>query len=237
VFRSADPRVAEINAYDAAGRRIFVVNPLAGVLDILDASNPAAPAAIGQVDMVADCQAAPGAACPLKPGAGPDSVAIHGDRMDIALPNEVRTDNGHAVFYQLRADQPPRFLTAVEAGALPDMITFTDDGKYALTANEGEPSDDYRIDLPGSVTIIEMARLGTQRAVRRVGFERFDNPGQRAKLEREGVRIFGPGASVPRDLEPEYIATRGNKAYVTLQENNAVAIINIAGATVEKSLS
>ncbi|MCU0976519.1 MAG: choice-of-anchor I family protein [Steroidobacteraceae bacterium] len=236
-FRDEDPRAAEINAFDSVGKRIFVVNPLASGLDVIDASIPTAPkvdATVPFIDIVAACEAALGAGCPVKPGAEPNSVSIHGNRMAVALGNAVRTGNGHAVFFELRGSAAPRFLTVVEVGALPDMITFTADGKYALTANEGEPNADYTIDPVGSVSIIEVARLGTPRAVRTVGFERFENPGQRAKLEREGVRIFGPGASVSQDLEPEYIATVGNKAYVTLQENNALAIINIAGATVEK---
>lgn len=236
-FRSQDPRVAEISAFDPAGKRIYVVNPRSSTLDVIDASDPAAPVRVGAVDIEADCRAVLGAACPVLPGAEPNSVAIHGRHMAVAVANAVRTDDGHAVFYELDGASAPRFVAAVDVGALPDMITFTADGRYALTADEGEPSSYGRpdsIDPPGSVSIIEIARLGTPRAVRTVGFERFDNPGQRAKLEREGVRIFGPGADVSRDLEPEYIATKGNKAYVTLQENNAVAIINIASATVEK---
>jgi DNA-binding beta-propeller fold protein YncE len=233
-IRSEDPRAAEINAFDPAGRRIYVVNPLAGVLDVIDASSPDAPtpdAVNPIVDIVGACQAALGPACPLQPGAEPNSVAIHGTRMAVALGNPVRTDNGHAVFFRLRGALAPRFLAAVEVGALPDMITFTEDGRYALVANEGEPSNDYTIDPPGSVSIIEMSRLGTARAVRRVGFEHLDVPGERDSLLRQGVRIFGPGASVSEDLEPEYIAARGGRAYVTLQENNAVAIIDIRSAT------
>jgi hypothetical protein len=48
------------------------------------------------------------------------------------------------------------------------------------------------------------------------------------------VRIFGPGATVAQDLEPEYITVSpdGTTAYVTLQENNALAAVNIATATV-----
>lgn len=236
-FRSADPRVAEINAFDPSGKRIYVVNPLSTRLDVINAPDPTAPVQAAAVDIIADCTTALGAACPVLPGAEPNSVAIHGRHMAVAVANAVRTGNGHAVFYELNGASAPRFVAAVEVGALPDMVTFTADGKYALTANEGEPSSYNRpdsIDPPGSVSIIEMSRLGTPGAVRTVGFERFHNPGQRAKLEREGVRIFGPGASVSQDLEPEYIATRGNKAYVTLQENNAVAIINIAAGTVEK---
>ena len=113
-------------------------------------------------------------------------------------------------------------------------IIFTEDGRFVLTADEGEPNAAYTIDPPGTVSIIDVTQLGTPGTARKVGFERFNADGQRSKLEREGVRIFGPGASVAQDLEPEYIAVRGNKAYVTLQENNALAIISIDDATVEK---
>lgn len=232
-FRGEDPRAAEINAFDPRSHRVYVVNPLEGRLDVIDASDPDVPTPAVPVDIVADCQAALGLRCPVTAGAEPNSVAIHGHLLVAALANAVRTDNGHAVFFDLRGTHAPRFLAAIEVGALPDMITFSDDGQYVLVANEGEPDQAYAIDPPGSVSIIEVSRLQSRRAVRHVGFARFDSPGQRATLERAGVRIFGPGASVSQDLEPEYIAVRGNKAYVTLQENNALAIVNIEGGTVE----
>jgi len=234
LFRDADPRMAEINAYDATGKRIYVVNPTDGVLDVIDAANPSAPVDVGSVFIVTACQAAMGAACPVLLGSEPNSVAIYGNLMAVAVANAVRTNNGHAVIFELQGVNTPRFIAAVEVGALPDMIAFSEDGKYILTANEGEPNTTYTIDPPGTVSVIEVARLGTSNAVRHVDFGRFDNPGQRAKLEREGVRIFGPGASLSQDLEPEYIAVRNNRAYVTLQENNALAIINISSATMEK---
>jgi 2',3'-cyclic-nucleotide 2'-phosphodiesterase/3'-nucleotidase/5'-nucleotidase len=233
-FRAEDPRAAEINAFDPVARRIFAINPLNGRLDIIDASDPAAPVAAGLVDIVAECQAAMGISCPVLPGSEPNSVAIHDDLMAIAVANAVRTDNGHAVFFSLNGLAAPQFVAAVEVGALPDMITFDEDGKFVLTANEGEPNPSYTIDPPGSVSVIEVARLGSPGAAVTIGFDRFDEPDARAKIEAEGVRIFGPGATVAQDLEPEYIAVRGNKAYVTLQENNALAIVNIAGGTVEK---
>jgi DNA-binding beta-propeller fold protein YncE len=236
VVRGDDPRVAEINAFDAVGRRIYVVNPLNSRVDIIDASSPAAltQAVPGSIDIAAACQAVLGLDCPVPAGSEPNSVAIHGNLMGVALANTVRTENGFAVFFELQGTQPPRFVAAVEAGALPDMITFTEDGQYALTANEGEPSADYTVDPPGSVSIITIARLGQPGAARHVGFERFESPGMRQGLERDGVRIFGPGATVSQDLEPEYVGVDGHKAYVTLQENNALAIINIAAATVER---
>jgi hypothetical protein len=57
--------------------------------------------------------------------------------------------------------------------------------------------------------------------------------GQSVALKAQGVRLFGPGASVAQDFEPEYIALApdGITAWVTLQENNAVAVLNIPTAT------
>jgi DNA-binding beta-propeller fold protein YncE len=233
-FRADDPRVAEINAYDATARRIYVVNPLMGRIDTIDASNAALPVPGAPLLPLVECQAVLAAACPLRAGLEPNSVAIHGNLLAIAATNNPRTDNGHAVFFELRGTLTPRFIAAVEVGAGPDMITFTEDGKYALTANEGEPNQAYTIDPAGSVSIIDARDVGAAGAVRHVGFEKFDAPAQRAELDAAGVRIFGPNASVSQDLEPEYLTTRKNKAYVTLQENNALAIINIESATIEK---
>jgi hypothetical protein len=231
VLRAEDPRIAEINAYDALARRIYVVNPMAGKLDVINMKDPAAPEQVESVDIVASCQSALGASCPVLAGAEPNSVAIHGLLMAVAVGNAVRTDNGHAVLYFLRGAAPPLFLAAFEVGALPDMIAFSALGRYVLTANEGEPNAAYTIDPPGSVSIIDLWRLG---AVRTVGFEQFDDPESKQQLQADGVRIFGPGASVSQDLEPEYLTIEGDTAYVTLQENNAMAIIDIDKARVEK---
>jgi hypothetical protein len=57
---------------------------------------------------------------------------------------------------------------------------------------------------------------------------------QAAALKTKGVRIYGPNATVAKDLEPEYIAVTPDSktAFVTLQEDNALAKIDIATATV-----
>lgn len=53
--------------------------------------------------------------------------------------------------------------------------------------------------------------------------------GQEDELNAEGIRIFGPGATVAQDLEPEYVALSadGRTAYVALQENNALAYVDL----------
>ena len=72
--------------------------------------------------------------------------------------------------------------------------------------------------------------------VRSVDFTKFN--GQEAALRAQGIRIYGPGASAAQDFEPEYIAVSADSrtAYVTLQENNAIAVIDIDKAEVSRLL-
>jgi hypothetical protein len=116
------------------------------------------------------------------------------------------------------------FQRSVPAGVLPDMLTFTPDKRYILAANEGEPNDDYDIDPEGSITVIDTSDFSARQAV----FNAFDAG------VKDGVRVFGPGASVSQDLEPEYIAVSSDSktAYVALQENNAIAVVDIESAKV-----
>jgi len=210
---------AEIVAYDKKTERLFVVNAQAASIDVLDISDITAPAKIMTIDV-----------SPY--GAGVNSVAVHNKIVAAAVENADKTAQGSAVFF----DTDGNFLNAVTVGALPDMITFTPNGNYVLVANEGEPEDyctpGLENDPEGSVSIIDMRKNIkhlTQADVRTAGFTQFNG----AALD-PSIRIYGPNASVAQDLEPEYIAVSENSktAFVTLQENNAMAIIDIKNAVV-----
>lgn len=206
---------AEIVAFDAKSEKLFVVNAQAATIDILDLSDPTVPDLVGVIDV----------STVLADAGGVNSVAVRKGLVAIAVENADKQANGWAVFYKTDGT----YINHVEAGPLPDMITFTDDGKYVLVANEGEPSSDYSNDPEGSVTVIEVKKAGTDLDARTADFTAFNND------VPDGIRISGPGATVAQDIEPEYIATSHDSktAWVSLQENNALAIIDIEKAEVQ----
>ncbi len=206
---------AEIVAYDPASTRLFVTNSEENRLEIIDYSDPSALTRLDSID--------------LSPyGGGVNSVAVNSGIVAVAVEAEATDGNGSVVFF----DTDGTFMNSVEVGVLPDMLLFSPDGSKVLTANEGEPSDDYMVDPEGSVSIIDVSGGVMNATVMTVGFQAFND--QQAALEAQGLRIFGPGATLAQDMEPEYIAISddGATAYVGCQENNALAILDIATATV-----
>ena len=208
---------AEIPAFDAASKRGFVVNAQKGAVDVIDMTDPAQPAHIGMID-----------ATQLLAGASINSVAVHDGLVAVAVQAANKTDPGLLALYQA---SDLKLVGQAQVGALPDMLTFTPDGKTVLVANEAEPSDDYQTDPEGSISVVDVS-TPAKPMVRTADFRAFNN--QRAALLAKGVRLFGPRASVAQDLEPEYIAVSadGKTAWATLQENNAFAIIDVANARV-----
>ncbi|MGQ0793318.1 MAG: choice-of-anchor I family protein [Deltaproteobacteria bacterium] len=201
---------AEIVAHDPGTQRIFIVNLDARGIDVVSIANPASPTLLFTIDVTPYGEAA-------------NSVAVHGGIVAAAVQNNPSTDPGRAVFF----DTNGNFLGSVVVGALPDMITFTPNGRRALVANEGEPNDSYTIDPEGSVSIIDISKgisNLTQANVVTAGFTQFSPDSLDAS-----VRIFGPNASVAQDLEPEYITVSpdSKRAWVTLQEANALGILDI----------
>ncbi len=203
---------SEIVAHDPATQRLFVMNSTASKVEILNFANPSAITPILSVDLSSY-------------GIGGTSIAFK-NGIVAATVEGANFANGKVVFM----DTNGTIGSVVEAGVLPDMITFTPDGTKVLTANEGQPNDDYTIDPEGSISIINVTggfNNVQQSDVTNLNFNAFDS--QLAALRASGVRIFGVNATVSKDLEPEYItvADDGLTAWVTLQENNAIATINL----------
>ena len=214
---------AEIPTYDPITRRSFVVNAGSATVDVLDLRNPSKPTRLGSLDIVADLAPRPvGAANSVDARFGILAVAVE------AVPKQ---HDGWVAFYSTLTLE---LLAVVPAGALPDMVTFSENGRYVLAANEGEPDTSYTDDPEGTVTIIDLLRFGRPGFTRTVRFDDFNEGAARHGELPPDVRIYGPGASVAQDLEPEYITTDGDTAWVTLQENNAIAVVDIRTGRVRK---
>jgi hypothetical protein len=207
---------AEIVAHDPLTQRLYVVNAQAAKVDVISIRAPQAPRLIASLDVTPFGEVA-------------NSVAVYNGVVAVAVENSVKTDPGTVVFF----DHNFTVLASVEVGALPDMVTFSPDGKWLLVANEGEPNGEYTIDPEGSVSIIDLSggvASVTQASVRTAGFTAFNSP----VVLDPSIRIFGPNASVAQDIEPEYIAVSPDSktAWVTLQENNAIGVIDIEAGVV-----
>lgn len=210
-----DEGAAEIVAHDPASQRAFFTNADANSVSVLDVQNPFAPTQINDIDMSTY-------------GDGVNSVTINNGIVAVAVEAEAVDMAGSVVFF----DTDGNFLNSVTAGFLPDMVTFTPDGNRVLVANEGEPNDDYTIDPEGSISIIDLSNGVENATVNNLTFEQFN--GQEEELRAQGIRIFGPGASAAQDFEPEYITVTedGAAAFVILQENNALAAVDLTTETI-----
>ena len=218
---------AEIVTYDTSTDKLYVVNSQNKSVDVLSFDVDGKPVKQGVIDLTGaqtDAGITFGAA---------NSVVAKNGLVAIAVENAQKQSAGVIALYN---STDLSFVNTYPAGALPDMVTMTEDGLKIVAANEGEPSGDYANDPEGSVTVIDIA-AGTadnEAVVTQITFTEF-NQGQARHSELQNVRLPSPhGASVAQDLEPEYVAiTSDNKAVISLQENNAFATINLSNNTIE----
>lgn len=218
-----DGGVAEIVAYNAENGKAYVVNGAESLLNVFDVKSDGTFGDVTSVDVEARMQTQDASFA----YGDMTSVAVDAahDRIAVALQDEDYTKAGRVAVLNYENE----IVAVYETGVQPDMLTFAADGRYILTADEGEPRGGYgagAVDPAGSVTVIDTQATGTAEKV--VGFGAFDA----AVLARAGVVFNDPDGdgtplSAAADLEPEYIAVNGNTAYVSLQEANAIAVLDI----------
>ena len=227
VAENFDESAAEIVAYHSGSKTAFLVNSSAKAVDVVDLSDVTSPTITLQLDVAGDVETA---VSDLADGdlGGVNSVDVSGDHMAVAIEADTKQDTGYIAFYNVDGT----FISAVPAGALPDKVGFSPDGKYAVVANEGEPNDDYSNDPEGTITVIDVSGGFDIPVVATADFKDFNAGG--SKSLSGPVRVSAKAESVAQDLEPEFIAFSDDSgtAYATLQENNAVAVIDLASADV-----
>lgn len=162
------------------------------------------------------------------------TVSQDGTLLALAIQAEAYNAPGRIAVFRCGLDGDLSLVSLMECGVQPDMIVFAD-ADTVLTANEGEPREGYGEGLDDPAGSVTIARIDTKETVN-VGFEAFDTEEKRNELISRNVIIMKdrlPSA----DFEPEYIAVSGDRAYVTLQEANAIAVLDIQNQEFEDIFS
>ncbi len=198
---------AEMLRYHAQSQSLVVTASETGTVERISVATPSAPSMMAPFDL---------------DGGDVTAVAVHGDLIAASIKMKPADAPGMVKLF----NQDGSLLATYETGALPDNIAFSPDGRYLLTANEGEPSDDYSVDPEGGFTLIDLAAGADNATVTQISLAEFDVPA--------GARIVKPGQSFAADAEPEYVtfSADGKTAYATIQENNAIAVIDVANKEV-----
>ncbi len=213
---------AEISAVDAASKRLFITNGAKNTIDIVDISNLKKPKLIKAVSFTAS-----GAT-------GIQSVAAKNGVVLVAAQMASKTAPGRIFVMDINGKLRPGLADGITVGALPDSVTISPNGKYAIVANEGEPVNycltngalPETTDPLGSISIINLSSKTPTATT--LDFKSYTE--RKNAITYSGGRIFGPNASLAQDIEPEYAAFSADSkfAYVTLQENNAIATVDVA---------
>jgi hypothetical protein len=229
-----DQSAAEIVTYDKITQQTFVVNAQSGKVDIIDSANIQHPTFVSSLNVANDINKH------FNASAGSvNSVDVFNGLLAVAIAGEVKTDAGWVAFYN---STNLSFIRAEYVGALPDMLTFTNNGKQLIVAIEGEPSDkNYAVDPLGEIAIfdIEWQNNTLATALTRLNFSDFNLGGKRFNELPKQLVLNGHNAQVAQDIEPEYVAVNANstKAYVSLQENNAIAVVDLKSKSIEKIMA
>jgi 2',3'-cyclic-nucleotide 2'-phosphodiesterase (5'-nucleotidase family) len=219
---------AEISAYNQTSGYLYTVGGGSGAIVVSDLRRPAAASIVAK-------------ATPTDSSQTLQSVAVFGKLLAVAVQDSVKTNNGVVQFYDLTNPALPVHISTVIVGALPDMVKFSADGRKLLVTNEGEPNTGYTIDPIGSISVIDTSAYlsatpvaPAQVSVQTIDFSAWNN--RRAELSNRGIRITGKAGvttTLAQDIEPEAIAITadGRTAFISLQENNAIAVLDISTAT------
>ena len=222
---AADPTVAEISAVSEDGRTFIHTDALAGRIGFVDITDPAQPQGLGTLDLAADLG--------VGAHAEPTSVAVVGGYVLVVVDTSesFTSPSGLLAVVDLTTHALVRTL---DLGGQPDSIALTPDKSHAAIAIENQrdesatPAGAKKGDLPqlpgGFLQLVDLPGADpvtwTTRAV---------------PFTAEALA----GLDTPQDPEPEYVAVdpTGTTVAVTLQENNGVALVDIASGTVTSAFS
>ena len=217
---------AEISAVDTASKRLFITNGAKNTIDIVDISNLKKPKLIKAVSFTS------------AGATGIQSVAAKNGVVLVAAQMASATSPGRIFVMDVNGKLRAGLARGIEVGVLPDHVSISPNGNYAIVANEGQPANycltngalPETTDPLGSISIINLSsKTPTAKTIDFKSYEERKNG-----ITYAGGRIFGPNASLAQDIEPEYAAFSADStyAYVTLQENNSIATVDVESGTI-----
>lgn len=207
--------VAEISSVSPDGMTVYSTDAAGGRIGITDISDPSNPRPLGGVDVEGE----------------PTSVYAIGDYVLIVVDTtdgEFTNPSGHVSV--LDADTR-EVVRTIELGGQPDSIDITSDGTDAYIAIENQRDEQFTPEglEEGDVPQLPagwLAHLDLSGDVEGWGVERIDVTGL-------------PGLTAAEDAEPEYVKVSPDDSQVvlTLQENNALVVVDVATSEVVTSFS
>ena len=227
LYQSGYPEGTEIVSLQASSMRVIVSNSAQGQVDILQLDPAKGLNRIARHSLVAE-------------GMGEITSAIFhpsADLFAVCIRNSDGLKNGRVEF---RAADDGKLLNTVEIGIWPDSLAFSPKGDFVVVANEGEgyvrDGEGFRSG-EGSISLIDL-RAGVAAAKHSLitlpdlaGVEGATQAEHKRLVERmiDGEELKIPFGTSPEHIEPEYVtfSPDGTRAYVSLQENNAIAVVDV----------
>ncbi|MEL7256481.1 MAG: choice-of-anchor I family protein [Pseudomonadota bacterium] len=214
--------------------KLYVTNGTLGRIDIFDIASEAQD---GFIDLTS-----------LDGFDGLQSVAVQNGVVAAAISREAVEETffgqtslveqpGFIAFFDAETKE---FLSRVDVGNLPDQVVFSDDRQTLLVSGEGQFNedsiDDGVVGNPlGTVGVIDVSDPTAPQA-QILDFTQFN--GFEDAARDAGIRIQ-EDVSFAEDVEPEYIAISpdGTTAFVSLQENNSIATVDLASGAITNVFS
>lgn len=204
-----DGAVAEILAATPDGRTVVYTDSGTEEVGFVDVTRPAAPRSLGTVAVDGE----------------PTSVAVTRDGryalVAVDTSPSFTEPSGELVVLDVRRRT---VLTSLDLGGQPDAVALSPDGAFAAIAIENQRDEDLGDGSPpqlpaGFLSVVELT-------------------GAPSSWVADAVALTNlTGAAFPSDPEPEFVDIRDGIAAVTLQENNAIALVDLASRKVLDSFS
>ncbi|XP_030843548.1 mesenchyme-specific cell surface glycoprotein-like [Strongylocentrotus purpuratus] len=174
-----------------------------------------------------------------------NDIETCGDFVGFVLEGPRKTDDGTLHVYSLydKASGDWTKLHEISLGSKPDMLHFSHDCRTIVVANEGEAAQNADqtefINREGSISIIRLSVDGSTFKSTLLNFTQFNDRSD--EYVARGVRypyhgeLDGANDTFAQNLEPEYITYNydDTKAFVGLQENNAIAVVDLLADEIE----